>query len=159
MKKIIFDVDGGITIYHDNDENLVRLIAASVFVDQEYKEGYEAIKNRKNPVILDIGAHIGMASIYFSKIKGARIFAFEPCKKNYKYLVKNTKRLKNIKTFNYGISAFNSENREFGLETLYFKQQGKPPLEVIKTRNFQWILDTLKLDDALDEVLLFCTIT
>ncbi len=58
-----------------------------------------------NPkVILDIGANIGITSIYFvSKFPNAKIFSFEPLPENYEILKKNTENYKNIKVFNFGL--------------------------------------------------------
>jgi len=147
MKKITVSLyKGKKAIYHNRkDDKNIRFIAGEIFETKEYEEGYRVIKDRKNPVILDIGAHIGMASVYFSQIKGARIFSFEPCSKNYECLVKNIKGL-NVKTFNYGVTAFNCEHRNFGSETLYCKHRGLPVQEIIKTRNMEWVFKTCNLD-------------
>ena len=146
MKKITVPLNkGNKTIYHNRkDDTEIKFIAQAIFKTKEYGEAYRIIKDRKNPVILDIGAHIGMASVFFSQIKGARIFSFEPYSKNYKCLVKNTKGL-NVKTFNYGVSAFNCEHRDFGSETLYCRHRGEPVQEIVKTRNMEWIFETCKL--------------
>ena len=146
MRKITVSLNKGKRIIYHNrsDDKEIRLIAGAIFNDGEYAYGYEKIKYVKNPVILDIGAHIGMASVFFSQIKGARIYAFEPSSKNYECLVKNTKGL-NVKTFNMAVTAFNCENRHFGRETLYCTRRGVPVEEDVKTRNLEWIFKTCKL--------------
>jgi len=63
-----------------------------------------------NENFIDIGAHIGFYSLFFSKIlKKGKIFSFEPCKKNFDKLKKNIKKnnFKNIKIYNYAIGAHN----------------------------------------------------
>ncbi len=60
----------------------------------------------KKPVILDIGANIGMYSICYSKIfSDSVIYAFEPVKKNYKTLISNIKKnkIQKINTNNFGL--------------------------------------------------------
>lgn len=47
--------------------------------------------NRLNDksVLIDVGANVGMYSIYAAKLKNARVFAFEPESQNYALLLKN----------------------------------------------------------------------
>jgi|TARA_Y100000294_G_scaffold145701_1_gene140991 FkbM family methyltransferase len=62
--------------------------------------------NLKKPVILDVGANIGMYSICYSKLfSDANIYAFEPVKKNYQTLIQNIKnnKIKNIIANNFGL--------------------------------------------------------
>lgn len=63
------------------------------------------VLNLKNPVILDVGANIGMYSICYSKLFfNSTIYSFEPVQKNYKVLLSNIKRnkIKNISANNFG---------------------------------------------------------
>ncbi len=64
-----------------------------VFVDQEY-----AISVRRPPrTIIDAGANIGLASIYFAtRFPEARIVAIEPEKSNFEMLCRNVKPYRNI---------------------------------------------------------------
>ncbi len=133
-------------IYHDHEDNIINIISNEVFEVKEYEKGYLAVKDRKNPVILDIGAHIGMSTLYFSQIEGAKIYSFEPCAKNYEYLVKNTQGLNNVKTFNFGVGVFNTDKRDFAKETFYCKEKGMAVEELVKSRTIEWIIDSEKLD-------------
>jgi FkbM family methyltransferase len=47
--------------------------------------------NRLNDktILIDVGANVGMYSIYAAKLKNARVFAFEPESQNYSLLLKN----------------------------------------------------------------------
>lgn len=55
--------------------------------------------------ILDIGANIGVASVYFANVfPSARIYSCEPVPNNYALLLKNTEGRKNITSFNIGLS-------------------------------------------------------
>ena len=71
-----------------------------IFGEEQYKKG----RIKKDMTIIDCGANIGLASIYF-KDWAKVIYALEPNKKNYECLVANTRQFKNIKTFNIGLSA------------------------------------------------------
>lgn len=64
-----------------------------VFVDKEY-----AFSTRQDPkVIVDAGANIGLASVYFAnKYPNARIIAIEPEQSNFEVLKANTKHYPNI---------------------------------------------------------------
>jgi FkbM family methyltransferase len=60
-----------------------------------------------NPVILDIGANIGLYSLYYKiKYPDSKIFSFEPQKNIFSIIKKNIRlnNLKNIHTFNIAIS-------------------------------------------------------
>lgn len=64
-----------------------------VFVEREY----EFVVQRHPDVIVDAGANIGLASIYFaSRYPLAKILAIEPEITNYDLLVKNTRHYSNI---------------------------------------------------------------
>jgi len=55
-------------------------------------------------VILDIGANIGITSIWLAKkFPSARIYAFEPLQENFSLLSKNTSPYPNITILNYGL--------------------------------------------------------
>lgn len=60
-------------------------------------------KYLKNKIVVDVGAHIGNHSIYFSKY-AKKVYSFEANPKTYEILELNTKKYSNIKTFNLGIS-------------------------------------------------------
>lgn len=73
--------------------------------------------NLENPIILDVGACIGMYSICYSKMyKNSKIFAFEPVIQNYQILKKNVKinKIKNISKINIGLSNEN-KNASIGI--------------------------------------------
>ena len=67
-----------------------------VFWEKTYAKHLSLIK--KNPkVIIDLGAHIGITSIYlFAKYPEAKIFAVEASAENFEVLKNNTKSFKNI---------------------------------------------------------------
>jgi FkbM family methyltransferase len=55
--------------------------------------------------ILDIGANVGAATLYFAlHYPEARLLAFEPAPASYDLLVCNTRGLKNVEAFNFGLA-------------------------------------------------------
>lgn len=66
-------------------------------------------------VIVDAGANIGLASIYFyAQYPGSRIFAFEPAPTNFRYLEHNVAHLDGVTVENVALGA------EDGQTTLHF---------------------------------------
>ena len=79
-----------------------RIVYNDIIVQRKYEFETERIPN----VIIDAGANIGLASIYFAnKYPNAVIVALEPEKSNYEILVKNTKNYSNIITLQ--VALFN----------------------------------------------------
>jgi FkbM family methyltransferase len=69
----------------------------TIILEKEYEFETQSSPN----IIIDAGANIGMASIYFAtKYKNAMIIAIEPEEENYKLLRYNTDNYKNISTIN-----------------------------------------------------------
>jgi len=88
-----------------------------------YKEVFESgaylenISVKEGDCIFDVGANIGMASIYFAKqAKNIRVYSFEPIDKLYDVLNMNlfihTHEVE-FKTFNYGIGKKNEDDVSF----------------------------------------------
>lgn len=64
-----------------------------VFVEKEYEFAYPSEMQR----IIDIGAHIGAATIYYATMfPQANVYAYEADPENYNVLVKNTDMLDNV---------------------------------------------------------------
>lgn len=79
-----------------------------VLLKSEYKSEYYLPTGFSPKIILDIGANIGITSIYLiNKFPNAKIFSFEPLLENYDILKKNTENYKNIKVFNFGLGKNN----------------------------------------------------
>jgi len=80
-KQVIADLNS------DADESVFN----EIFLEKDYRPVEEIIKRAKNPVI-DIGAHIGLFSIYVRTINPTVIiFAYEPEKANFQALKSNLK--------------------------------------------------------------------
>lgn len=80
-----------------------------VFIDQEY-----ALTTSKSPqVIVDAGANVGLASIYFAnRFPDAQIFAIEPERSNFEMLLKNVAPYQNIVPIH---AALWNENKQISL--------------------------------------------
>lgn len=71
-------------------------------VDHIFKENrYKFPDDMTGVTVLDIGGHIGSASLYCAT-KGAKVITFEPYKPNFNLLVKNTKGYE-VECHNFGI--------------------------------------------------------
>ncbi len=85
-----------------------------VWLIEEYKKS--GFQINQNDVVIDIGAHIGLFTIYASQFctKGS-IFSFEPMKDNYQLLLENIKlnNLKQVKFFNLAVSNSNDPIKLF----------------------------------------------
>ena len=135
-----------------------------IFVHGDYKFDI----NPEPQTIIDAGANIGLASVYFTnKYPQARIIAIELAPSNFEQLLKNTGNYANIKAVNAGLWHRN--------ETLKFKEEGVSPWgykveneieeecisvpgitmdEIIEKHNIN-LIDILKVDIEGAEVELF----
>lgn len=76
------------------------LNAEEIFINEDYNLDIIFEVN----TIIDAGANVGFASIYFtSRFPKSNILAIEPEKSNFKILRKNIRPYKNIKALNLGI--------------------------------------------------------
>lgn len=86
------------TYKHNGHELLYRantvdeIVLAEIFQSGCYKLNFACLKDRKRPVVVDIGAHIGAFSIFCKSLyPDAVIYAYEPDRKNFDLCSKNTK--------------------------------------------------------------------
>lgn len=106
LLKYILIKKENITINYKNKQlilpnNITSLgVINEIFVEEDYK--YLKVKNKK---VLDLGGYIGDTAIYFLANGAEYIEVYEPNKKNFKYLQKNTKKFSNIKIFNKGVTV------------------------------------------------------
>lgn len=81
-------------------------IIYEILLKKSYKAEYYVPDNVAPGVIFDIGANIGIASIYFAnKFPDAVIYCFEPILENFDLLKKNTNKYKNIHCFQIALGA------------------------------------------------------
>jgi len=101
---VIFETRNGIKIMLRTDSTDLMALT-HVWLIGEYSKNDFQIK--KTDTVIDVGAHIGLFSLYASqKCTEGKIFAFEPIKENYKILESNKKlnNLSNIQSENCAIS-------------------------------------------------------
>ncbi len=119
------------------DESVIR----EIVLERGYKICEEILKRSTN-VIFDIGAHIGVFSIYvraYNKI--SKIYCFEPDTENFSYLKKNIKdnSIKNIVTSNTAILDFVGEKSIFlnndNHNHSFYEKSDKPKLIRVNTVN------------------------
>jgi FkbM family methyltransferase len=91
----------------------------------------DSLIDYSNKIVVDVGAALGGTVVPFSQ-KASVVYAFEPQKDNYLFLLDQIKirRLKNIKTYNYAVSNFNGSanfyNREsHGVHSLGVHNKGR----------------------------------
>lgn len=83
---------------------LVNKFSKLKVVDDKINKSYIKKFLPKNPVIIDAGAHIGADSVEWSRLtKGSIVHSLEPVKEIYKSLIYNTRKYKNIKTYNIAL--------------------------------------------------------
>ncbi|MAM28745.1 MAG: hypothetical protein CMC13_06950 [Flavobacteriaceae bacterium] len=97
----------GLSLYNANQNTLS--IFKEIFVKEVYTK--ENIKINRGDIVFDIGANVGVFSLFASQIVGAQVFAFEPHPKNFKVLLNNVNQneIKNIECFNYALGLDNED--------------------------------------------------
>lgn len=74
-------------------------------IDEDYR--FDELHLGSNDLVIDIGAHTGVVSMYIAKKYGCRVEAYEPAPRNYDHLVRNIK-LNNLETlilpFNFAVT-------------------------------------------------------
>lgn len=88
--------------------NLNSDVTKRLFLDNEFESNeinYCLEYIIDDSVVLDIGANIGLHTVYFAqKAKNGIVFAFEPSKSTFRFLVNNTCGLNNVITLNFAVS-------------------------------------------------------
>lgn len=132
-----------------------------VFLFKEYDLDYDF----KPKTIVDAGANVGFASIYFSRLfNEARIIAIEPEESNYNILIKNVFRYKNITCLQKGVwnkktilSIENPNESKWSFRTIESDKNGIKAItidELMHDYEFPFI-DILKIDIEGAEMSLF----
>jgi FkbM family methyltransferase len=81
-------------------------IYKEIFIDGCYKENVD--KLTKDSVVIDLGAHIGLFSLYCAT-KCQKIYAYEPHYENYNLAVKNLKKVTNVNLFKLAVWSKSGE--------------------------------------------------
>ena len=133
-----------------SEETQVQL--SEIFVAHHYGRG----RIKKDMVIVDVGANIGMASYYF-KDWAKVIYALEPSHQPYEALLKNLEPYPHIKPFNVGLANYESIDILISAENtnipLSFFGKGKVQEQVVLTTLDKFMkqnsiehVDLLKID-------------
>lgn len=93
-------------IIYPMEEEETKTQVEEIFFEGQYKD---ALK-KKDAVIVDVGANIGLAAIYFYDI-AKKIYCLEPNPTIYDALVYNTKGRDKIQTYNMGISIMDGVDK------------------------------------------------
>ena len=72
--------------------------------NREYESIKQHMKLNKGESFIDIGAHIGLWTLYVAK-KGNKVYSFEPDINTFKILKNNIKKYSNVKVYNLAIGA------------------------------------------------------
>ena len=71
----------------------------------------EIFKNKQIKSFWDIGANVGIYSVFIAKRYSCNIYAFEPSNKYHSFLKLNTTFFKKVKTHNFGIGSINKKDK------------------------------------------------
>jgi FkbM family methyltransferase len=121
------------------------------------------LKFTENPIIIDIGANVGIVSFYFAKkYPNSKIFAYEPHPINYQNLIEGIKanNITNIYPFNLAVFSKSDLDVKIHLHenntsaSSVFRYLPKDPYVIVKTISLEDILkqnnisyiDFLKID-------------
>lgn len=117
-----------------------------IFVLEQYFPKYSL---QAQPVIVDLGANIGISTIYFALVyPDSRILAVEPNEEVFKILKENTKNVKNIETYNLAISEITGQQDFF-----ISKKRSHSSSILDRGENFEKkVVTTKKLNDFCREV-------
>jgi len=120
-----------------------------VWLIEEYKK--ENFEIKPNDVVIDVGAHIGLFTIYASQFcTNGKIYSFEPVTENYELLLENIKlnNLDYVTSFNQAVSNSNEpiklflNNDESG-HSMFSKSSESVKIDSTSLQNF---FDENKID-------------
>ena len=90
-----------------NKEDRVYNTVSEVFFNKTYEKDY--VKVEVGDVVVDVGANLGLFSLYAQSFLPKKIYAFEPIKTIFNYLVSNLQSYNNVEFLNKAISDTNGE--------------------------------------------------
>ncbi|MBW4560869.1 MAG: FkbM family methyltransferase [Mojavia pulchra JT2-VF2] len=124
-KKMTFS--NGLECYYISSDEETEYIFSEIFTEQQYL-GQDIVIN-EDDCIFDIGANIGLFSLFVSKLQqNLKIYAFEPIQPTFAVLQANIymHSLTNVSLFNCG---FSSENNPEKLFTFYPNMAGNSTIK------------------------------
>jgi FkbM family methyltransferase len=111
----------------------------------------------QDKTIYDIGAHIGLVTMFFSKVSGknGKVLSFEPNPQSYSFIKTNVElnRISNVQIFNIGLGE-KKDKRKLVFNP-YFSGTGSMDKEIQKDmRNKDNIIKTIEVEvDSLDSII------
>lgn len=147
MKKMV--LPNNLECYYLAKEE-TEFIFSEIFTEQQYFSNKITIN--EGDCIFDVGANIGLFSIFLSQLqKHAKIFSFEPVKPIFDVLRANVElhSIADIYLFNYGVSSENNSNILF---TFYPNMAGNStavPLEKLESRE---VMNTIFSKDIVEKL-------
>ena len=140
MKTAKFSADGkDYEMFYDCPDQEINNQINEIFSDKDY----ELAKRGKDLVVLDVGANVGMFSL-FIKDYARKIYAVEPSRRVFACLKENTKDWDNIEIFNVGL--MNRKGKEF----LYGKEEETPQTMMIKGDQKE-LIDIITIEEFMNE--------
>lgn len=119
----------------------------SIYIEKEYSECLKYVRDRG--VVIDIGAHIGVFSVFIERsAKGVTVYSYEPCRENFDLLEKNVRLnglCDSIRVFNAGLSGTG------GRRELFLDPVNDGAHSIIERKDLSVIIDTVSLKDIFDE--------
>lgn len=82
---------------------------AEVFYHKDYEKSFTQVD--VGDVIVDIGANVGIFSVYAQRFNPKKVYALEPVPDTFNYLVENTKNYSNVVPINMAVSK--NSGKEF----------------------------------------------
>ena len=127
------------------------LLAQEIFIDEVYTSHFPITSD---DIVVDIGANIGIFSLYASQKTNNKIFAYEPHPTNYECLVENTKDIENIHIKKIAIAGNNYqsalfENIHYGGHSLSNQSLGMGEMTdsiQVETQTLQQIFEENNID-------------
>jgi FkbM family methyltransferase len=126
-----------------------------IFIDLEYKSVIHLIgkiDNKKKINVIDIGANIGLSSIFFyANFPNSNIYAIEPDSRNYKFLEKNIKQINkddNIHTMQRAI--WDSSNKYLSISRNFRDGENWSRQTVINIDSFGEKIISISLSDLIN---------
>ena len=140
MKTAKFSADGkDYKMFYDCPDQEINNQINEIFSDKDY----ELAKRKKDMVVLDVGANIGLFSL-FIKPYARKIYAVEPSRRIFECLKENTKDWDNIEIFNIGFL-----NRK-GRYPLYADGEDTPQTMILKGEKME-LADITTIEDFMNE--------
>lgn len=119
-----------------------------IFIDQQYAFNFE----EEQPFIVDCGANVGMATLFFKRIApNSTIICFEPNPRAFSYLKRNIEgnKLSNVKLVNAGLSdvegsiAFYIDEANTLVSSIDKNRAGKGELNIMSTTLSSYVQNRL----------------